>query len=59
MNIMKINQSQLKSKLGEIVPLWYRGKDCVIAYIDGNIPIKIRTTLSQEEFDNLINGGIR
>ena len=56
MNILKINQNQLKNQIGEIVPLWYQGKDCITAYLDGGIPIKIKTSLSQEEFDSIVGG---
>lgn len=57
MNILEISKNKLINKIGRVVPYWYCGDDCVMAYINGVIPIKIKTDLSQEEFNNLINGG--
>jgi hypothetical protein len=51
--IMQVKREQLKEKLGEIVSLDYKGKDFVIAYLGGVAPVKIKTNLTQEEFDRL------
>jgi hypothetical protein len=50
---MQVKKEQLKKKLGEIVSLDYKGKDFVIAYIAGVAPIKIKTNMTQAEFDKL------
>jgi hypothetical protein len=51
--VMQVKREWLKQKLGEIVPLNYKGKDFVIAYLGGVALIKIKTHLTQAEFDRL------
>lgn len=51
--MMQVKREQLKEKIGEIVPLDYKGTDFIIAYLGGVAPIKIKTNLTQGEFDRL------
>ncbi len=52
-NILKVKREQLQDKLGEIVPFDYvpkNGEYAFIVYVEGRIPIKVRSKLSYEEF---------
>lgn len=55
-NIQTINKSQLKGKIGEIVPINYRpqlGENVFTVFLDGQVPVKIRSKLTKSEFDKL------
>lgn len=52
-NILKIKTDQLQEKLGEIVPFNYvpkKNENVFVAYIFGDIPVKVKSTLTYEEF---------
>ena len=50
---MKINKHDLKGKIGRIVSWDYKplpGEHVFVAYIWGNIPVKVRSELTYEQF---------
>ncbi|OBR90701.1 hypothetical protein CLRAG_33490 [Clostridium ragsdalei P11] len=55
-NIFEVKKEQLQDKLGEIVPFDYvpqQGEDkqhVFTAYIEGTIPVRVRSKLTYEEF---------
>lgn len=52
-NVFKIRQDDLGDRLGEIVPFDYiakPGENVFTAYIFDDIPIRIRSSLTYEEF---------
>ena len=51
--VMKINKHDLKGKIGRIVSWDYKplpGEHVFVAYIWGNIPVKVRSELTYEQF---------
>lgn len=57
-DILKINQEQLGKRLGEIVPFDYvpkkgENEHVFVCYIFGDIPVKIKSTLTHEEFKKI------
>lgn len=56
-DLMVLNRDKLKNKFGFIAPPDYKG-NTVDAYIFGDIPIKIATDMTQEEFDRLCDGNL-
>lgn len=54
-DLMVINRDKLNKKMGFIASPDYKG-NAVTGYLFGNIPIKIATDMTQEEFDKLCDG---
>ncbi|WP_291566991.1 MULTISPECIES: hypothetical protein [unclassified Clostridium] len=54
-DLMVINRDKLNEKMGFIAPPDYKG-NTITAYLFGEIPIKIATDMTQEEFNRLCDG---
>lgn len=54
-NVIKINRNQLGQKIGEIVDWNYVssgiGENVFVVYMDGEMPVKIRSRITKLEFD--------
>ncbi|AGY77964.1 hypothetical protein [Clostridium autoethanogenum] len=53
-NVLEIKQQQLQEKIGQIVPWDYVPKENIehvfTVYISGNMPIKIKSSLTYKQF---------
>lgn len=57
MNVLKVNKSQLKKQIGQLFTGTrdYRYRNVVVGYI-GELPVKIETNLTQEQFNLFCKG---
>lgn len=56
MNVLEVKKDALREMIAEVVPWNYLAKEnenVFTAYIWGDIPIKVRSSLTQKEFSNL------